>query len=108
MVSKKGRISEMPKGGAALGMMPKATFQEQRVSLGLGDFILVYSDGVVEARDGQGKFFGDRRLMELVQDFPRPLVVEKAGEKILAAVDRFVAGAKAYDDLSVIILKRKE
>jgi phosphoserine phosphatase RsbU/P len=108
VVSKKGRISEMPKGGAALGMMPKASFHEQRVSLGQGDFILVYSDGVVEARNGLGEFFGDRRLMELVQNLPRPLSVQKAGEKILASVDRFVAGAKAYDDLSVVILKRKE
>jgi sigma-B regulation protein RsbU (phosphoserine phosphatase) len=108
IVFKRGRVSEMAKGGAALGIMPNAVFHEQRVSLRPEDFILVYSDGVVEARNGQGEFFGDRRLVELVRNIPRPVSAEKAGEKILAAVDRFIGGAKAYDDLSVVILKRKE
>jgi sigma-B regulation protein RsbU (phosphoserine phosphatase) len=108
IVYKRGRVSEMAKGGAALGMAHHAVYHEQRVSLGPGDFVFVYSDGVVEARNGQGDFFGDHRLFDLVRGMPQPISPEKAGEKILASVNRFIGSAKAYDDLSVVILKRKE
>lgn len=98
-------IEEMPKGDPALGILPAVTYTEQHIELQKGDLLLVYSDGVTEARNAQGDFFGHQRLVELL---PRlaGFSCEQVGERLLAEVDRFVGDAKANDDLSLVVLKR--
>jgi serine phosphatase RsbU (regulator of sigma subunit) len=88
-----------------LGVLPDATFQEQRVTLQPGGSLLIYSDGVTEARNSAEEFFGDDRLAALV---PRlsGLSAEAAGRLVLAEVERFAGEERASDDLSLILLKR--
>ena len=98
-------IEELPKGSAALGLLSDETCREQHVDLQPEDLLLVYSDGVTEARNELGEFYEEERLFKFVpaltQDGP-----EKAGQKLIADVQRFRGEAKAFDDLSIIVLKR--
>jgi hypothetical protein len=55
-------IEELPRGSTALGLMPDAPFTEQQLVLSPGDVIVVYSDGITEAMNLSGEFFGDERL----------------------------------------------
>ena len=66
IVIRREAIDEMPKGAPALGLMPNAPFMEQSTSLEVGDLLLVYSDGVTEARNEEGEFFDDERLKALL------------------------------------------
>ncbi len=96
----------LPHGAPALGIIPHVSFQRQNVVAGSGDVLLVYSDGVVEARNEQGTFFGEERLHALLPLF-REKSPQEAGDALVRAVDDFVGEAPRNDDLSVIVLKRK-
>jgi len=98
-------VEELSKGGPALGILPDAAFEEHGCELAAGEFCVVYSDGLTEAQDGAGEFFGTQRFLDLLRtvDGANALVI---GEKIVQSVDRFVGEARASDDLSLVILQR--
>ncbi|MBI5022322.1 MAG: serine/threonine-protein phosphatase [Ignavibacteriales bacterium] len=100
-------IEKMEKGGAALGIVPDAQYDEQNTILDAGDLMLFYSDGLSEARNQMGEDYGEKRLVSLL-----PLIsqysADKIGERIISEVDRFVGKAKAHDDLSMIVVKREK
>lgn len=99
------KSEETQKGDPAIGIFPEVTYGERQLTLGPGEMLLIYSDGVTEAKNETGEFFGIQRLTELL---PRinGLNAEQAGEMIVANVDRFVSDARVYDDLSLVILQR--
>ena len=65
-VMRRGAIEELPRGSIALGILADATFSEQQVDLGPGDVLVAYSDGVTEAANSAGEFFGEDRLKEAI------------------------------------------
>ncbi len=99
-------LIELPKGGAALGLGPETHYAEEQLELHPGDIFIVYSDGVTEARNGSGEFFGEKRLFQLLSAASRNDAAT-VGEMIIQAVERFVGDAKRADDLSLIVLKRR-
>jgi serine phosphatase RsbU (regulator of sigma subunit) len=105
IVSGHGQIKEMEKGAPALGIMPDSTFRQESYQLKIGDLFIVYSDGVTEARNEVGDFFGENKLKELLTTI-EGLTATQAGTKILETVDNFIGEANATDDLSLIILRR--
>ncbi len=96
----------LPHGAPALGILPKISFKQQKAVARSGDVLLVYSDGVVEARNEQGTFFGEERLLALLPVL-RKKSAQESGDALVRAVDDFVGDAPRNDDLSVIIVKRK-
>lgn len=100
-----GRMEKTDKGGMALGLSPQATFSEQRIELGSNDLVLIYSDGLTEARNEEGSFYGEQRLLDLLPQLVTYLP-QQIGEHLMAEVDRFIGDARAYDDITIAILKR--
>ena len=100
----KGKTKEMAQGEPALGIMPKTAYKEQSLSLDKGDFLVVYSDGVTEARNEQGDFYGEKRWFQLLQK-SRNLSAQSLGEKLLSEIQTFVGEARPSDDLSLILMK---
>jgi len=105
MIIRENETKEMPRGSPALGLKKKITFAEQRAELKQGEVLFVYSDGITDARNEAGEFFGEDKLIKLLQR-NRTLSIEKIGKNILNEVDRFIGDARLYDDLSMVILKR--
>jgi serine phosphatase RsbU (regulator of sigma subunit) len=103
----KKSIEEMQRGAPALGILPDANYEEQRIELRSGEVMLVYSDGLIEARDERGQFFGEARLMELLPKL-RGLSADAMGSRLLGELGRFVGDAQPSDDLSFILLKRTQ
>jgi hypothetical protein len=104
IVSKAG-VDKMGKGGVALGLIPTATYAEQQIQLRRGDLLIAYSDGLSEARNEHGEFFGEQRLMQLVAQLAA-LDTYQIGEGLVKEVDQFIGDARTCDDLSVAILRR--
>ncbi len=98
-------VDELPRGSIALGIVGEADFAEQQADLGPGQALIVYSDGVTEAMNAAGEFFGDERLRAVLAG-AGSATAEQAGMRVLAAADAFVAGARVFDDLSLLIVKR--
>jgi sigma-B regulation protein RsbU (phosphoserine phosphatase) len=98
-------LEELPNGAMALGMLPDAIFSEQRVDLADGDVLIVFSDGLTEAMNGNDEFFGDERLRACLPALAR-LAAQGIGTRVVAAVDDFVGDARPHDDLSLVVLRR--
>jgi sigma-B regulation protein RsbU (phosphoserine phosphatase) len=86
-----------------LGILGDANYADTRVPLKTGDKIVFYTDGIVEAMNGQKEVFGFDRLIEVVQ-----AAHEKSAEgmlnAILESVGAYVGSAPQHDDLTVIVL----
>lgn len=98
------KITEVPKGGSAVGLSSKSVFKEQKIILQKGNLLLIYSDGLTEARNMRGEFFGEKRLFDSLSQNENSSA-EELGEKLLKGVDRFIGDARRNDDLSLIVLK---
>jgi hypothetical protein len=59
-----GEIESLEEGGLVLAFTPDATYSTASVPLNPGDRLLLYTDGLLEAADLRGAFFGDARLFE--------------------------------------------
>jgi sigma-B regulation protein RsbU (phosphoserine phosphatase) len=89
----------------ALGLSPQATYQEQRLELNTNDMVFVYSDGLTEARNESGAFFGEQKILDLLPQLAT-YSPQQIGDRLLAEIDRFVGDARTYDDITIAILKR--
>lgn len=99
------QVTAMPRGSMVLGIMPGATFSEQQIDLLPDDTLIVYSDGVSEAMNEAGDFFGDERLTIAAMG-ASALPVADAGARILDAVRLFAGHTPPNDDVSLIVLRR--
>jgi sigma-B regulation protein RsbU (phosphoserine phosphatase) len=70
-----------------------------------GDTLLAYTDGITEARDRQGKLFGEEQLLRLVGEYARNSAVALL-DRIEEAVGEYTDGAAPSDDRAVLALKR--
>ena len=100
-----GRYHDLQRGDMALGMVPGATYREQHQDVQPGEMLIVYSDGLTEALNEAGEFYGEDRLRALFPQLPG-LGAHQAGTRILESVDAFIGTTRPYDDLSLIVLKR--
>ena len=100
------RVTTLERGGIVLGIMPDSTYSEQRVELAPDDVLIAYSDGVSEAMNEAGDFFGDDRLFRVVQS-PPGIASKAIGLRILADVREFIGRAAPNDDISLMVLKRQ-
>jgi len=103
----RGRCHELQRGDMALGMMPDVTYREQLQDVQPGEMLVIYSDGLTEALNPAGEFYGEERLLAVFPELPT-LPAAQAGAKILESVDAFIGATRPYDDLSLIVLKRLE
>ena len=105
VISKEG-IAELPKGDVALGLMENANYSDTKIELSSNEVFIAYSDGVIESINEYGQFFGRERFFNLLKT-NQNLTSHELGKKILTDVDLFRGEAKANDDLSFVILKKK-
>jgi serine phosphatase RsbU (regulator of sigma subunit)/pSer/pThr/pTyr-binding forkhead associated (FHA) protein len=91
--------------GAPLGVLDDARFETGRTTLGPGDLLVGYSDGVTEETGPGEEEFGEARLLQIVREArDRPPAV--IGQRILDALDQYCAGGVRRDDTTLLILQR--
>jgi sigma-B regulation protein RsbU (phosphoserine phosphatase) len=105
LLEKGGEISRLEPGGFCLGMFPSVVYEAREVSLGVGDAVLLYTDGVTDSRDKNNHEFGEDCLIELVKKNVRQ-PAEKILEKICAELTAFTTGVPPFDDMTLVVLKR--
>jgi sigma-B regulation protein RsbU (phosphoserine phosphatase) len=99
-----GGVERLPGGGLPVGMIAGSTYEEGLVALRPGDTLVVVSDGIVESSNEAGDFWEEESV-------ERALVELAAGElaelptRLCAEADRFAAGAKQYDDMTIVGLR---
>ena len=105
VVLKESSIEQLPKGDAALGIMNKAKYKENNLKLNKDELLIVYSDGITEARNEAGDFYGEERFLNLIKGFTK-YTPQEAGNILLNEIEKFTLNTRPNDDVSIIILKR--
>ena len=98
--SRDGAVDSLGRPGHLLGVFDTAAFHDTRIDLAAGDTIVLYTDGVTEARRG-AELFGDDRLRELVGDGGEDAV--GLTDRILDDVLEFQDG-DASDDIALVVI----
>jgi sigma-B regulation protein RsbU (phosphoserine phosphatase) len=91
-------------GGPIVGAFHSATFEEETLQLNPGDTLVVFSDGVPEAMNGDGEEFGEERLVSCLEA-NREMPSARLLECVLDTVQQFRADAVQSDDLTILILR---
>ena len=102
LVRRDGSIERLAAGGTVAGVFDEATFETGRVQLEAGDRLLLYTDGVTEARSPEGVEFGDDRLIAALR---RTTALDAAGvvDRLFGDVLAF-CGSRLEDDATVMAL----
>jgi sigma-B regulation protein RsbU (phosphoserine phosphatase) len=80
------------------------TLEELTVPLGPGDLFLLYTDGISEAMNVDGDYFGETRLADLAQQYA-DLRSDELSARILGEVKAFAGSAAQHDDMTMVLLK---
>lgn len=91
------RIERLATTGALLGAVPGISWTQQEVPIEEGATLLLYTDGVTEARSG-GRFFGEGRVRRALRAGGSPASV---AQRLLSQVQRFAAG-ELRDDAAIL------
>lgn len=99
-----GTHASLEATGMPVGLMEGAEFPVAEERLSPGDKIVLYSDGVTEAQNAEGEFFGRKRLREVVAAHAGQSC-QAIHEAIEAAVAAFTEGMPQADDITVLVLE---
>ncbi|MBC8098261.1 MAG: SpoIIE family protein phosphatase [Armatimonadetes bacterium] len=93
----------MPRGGRAIGWFPNNPLSEIELQLEPGDLIVYYTDGLTEAQDAAGEFYGEQRLADLILTCAH-LSAQQIINTIVQSVDDFCIGMPPFDDMTIMVV----
>jgi sigma-B regulation protein RsbU (phosphoserine phosphatase) len=99
-----GLIERLDIGGLPIGIMPEAAYQSAAVTLAPGDWLAIFTDGVVEAENIHQDEFGETRFLGTINAG----VASTPGEmlkRLMADLDLFVGNTPQHDDVTCMFLK---
>jgi sigma-B regulation protein RsbU (phosphoserine phosphatase) len=94
----------LPAEDIPIGIEPGTEYATREVDLSPGDTLVLYTDGLAEARSPGGEEFGEERIAELVVEH-RGETAEAVLEAVRARVDEFVQEESQYDDQTLVVMK---
>lgn len=97
-----GTVQELKEGGMVLGVFDNVPFAQAEVRLSPGDRLVLFTDGVTEARSSTEEDFGEERLVELVQKC-RAQSADEMKYEIMTRLGEFTAGVLQHDDITLIV-----
>jgi serine phosphatase RsbU (regulator of sigma subunit) len=102
LVKSPGTIESLATTSMPIGLVPSTAFALERRQLHPGDRLVLYTDGVTEAQDAEGDFFGRARLREAVRSGGE---VDCAGlhDAVQRALREFTGGAEQSDDITLVV-----
>ena len=86
-----------------IGILPDSTYTEKIYRIDKGDILVLYTDGITEARSREGEFFGTERILELIESNFH-LNAQTLASKIYTTVQKFTR-RKITDDFSLLVVK---
>lgn len=103
-----GRVEQLPRlKGSAVGILPQLELEEGQVQLEVGEVLLVFTDGLDEAVNAQDEMFGIQRAADWlaraeIADGPTMI------QRLVEYHRRFTGPVEQFDDLTLLIFRRKE
>lgn len=99
-----GRCDHLDANGLILGVKPDVIFEEKETEMASGDLLILFTDGLTEAENHTGDFFGENRLEELLSEYhllPTNQIIDRIMEQA-----RLFTGTRSFrDDVTIVLLK---
>lgn len=104
LVIRRHGVRTLETGGPVVGLLPFATYAYETLTLEQGDVVVIFSDGVTDARSMSSDEFGRDRILKAIQHchgMPSDAVLDL----LLSAVNEFAAGAPQMDDITALVFR---
>jgi phosphoserine phosphatase RsbU/P len=100
-----GAIERLETGGMPVGISPEAVYEAARTTLNPGDWLVIFTDGVIEAVNTKDEEYGEERLQRLI-DSAAGVTPQEMLKRLLADLDGFVGNTPQHDDVTCLLVKR--
>jgi sigma-B regulation protein RsbU (phosphoserine phosphatase) len=87
-----------------VGPFPDGAYRVDNTHLQKGDIVVLYTDGVTEARGG-AEMYGEKRLADKIQELSS-LTPKEICQQLLDEVLQFSSGSEDSDDKTIVVIKR--
>jgi sigma-B regulation protein RsbU (phosphoserine phosphatase) len=102
----RGKTQIVEAAGLPLGLLEDADYDEVTIHAHPGDVFVFFSDGIIDAQNGQEELFGRGRVEEVVRRHHEGSA-DDIVEAIMAAVNAHSVGVEPFDDETVVVVKIK-
>jgi sigma-B regulation protein RsbU (phosphoserine phosphatase) len=99
-----GAIERLSNGGLPLGMWADKTYESGNLSLQPGDWLVIFTDGVVEAVNQQDEEYGEERLLNVLQA-GASATPDQLLRRVMSDLDTFVGPTSQHDDITCMLVK---
>ena len=99
-----GLIERLDVGGLPLGIQADAKYESASVALASGDWLVVFTDGLVEAVNASDEEYGEAKLLVLLENAGSASPQELLNQ-LMAGLDLFVGNTAQHDDVTCMLLK---
>ncbi len=96
-------VEELTRTGIALGVLEQTDWTRETLRMAPGDALVLYTDGIPDARDSGGSMFGEERLLEVAQK-AQGCTAWEVQEALLDEIHGFVGDAPRFDDITLMVL----
>lgn len=104
LIRRSGDLLNLDVGGPVIGLMEQCRYTQGRVVLQPGDFLVAFTDGIVEAMNLLEEEWGEQRLVETIRS-NRCMPACDLIARIMQTADEFTRGAPQYDDMTLVVLR---
>jgi hypothetical protein len=99
-----GPIERLDVGGLPFGILPDAKYESATVTLAPGDWLIIFTDGVIEAENFRQEEYGESRLLAVIEAGKSTAPAEML-KRLIAELDLFVGNTPQHDDVTCMLLK---
>jgi sigma-B regulation protein RsbU (phosphoserine phosphatase) len=99
------QLSKLTRTGMVLGIDESARLDQRTVRLDSGDFILLYTDGVIDALNAQEQEFGEERLRQVVLE-NRGASAADMVDGLTRSISSFTGSTAPFDDITLMVARR--
>ena len=101
-----GEVTSIEATGVPVGLFCVRDYAVKTLTMGPGELLVLYTDGVTESRNDADEEYGEERLKRLVSGVAHE-ASQAVVEKCIADVTAFRGGARRTDDLTVMAIRRQ-
>ena len=103
----RGQIERLDVGGLPFGIQPDVQYASASVALAAGDWLVIFTDGLVEAVNAHQEEYGETRVLGVIEagrsEEPSAML-----KRLMSELDLFVGSTPQHDDVTCMLLKAEE
>ena len=100
-----GAVERLEVGGIPLGILQQTSYEIGEATLGAGDLLIVFTDGLVEAENERKDEYGEPRMLSLIAGMGGASAAE-ALRRMLLSVEGFAGHTRQHDDITFLLLRK--